>query len=203
MRPSIEESGPTSEAAIEKALDKLKLPRDRVIVEILSQYHNQPRETARVKITPLGETPVPLHASTILHEILDRMGIGADISLEIEDKTIYLDIHSEYSGLIIGKKGTTIDALQHVTNRIFGQAYHGNWKVVIDIQGYRDRKENELIRTARQFADEAKGKGEPVETPPFSPQDRRIIHMALQEDPKVTTESQGNSFMKSIVVSPA
>ena len=203
MRPSLEEIGQNTEEAIEKALRKLGLSRDRVLVEILGQSYDRDR-SARVKITPLGDIPEPLQASQIVTDILDKMMMPAEISLELDaDNNILLILQSEFSGLLIGKNGTTIDSLQHLVNRILNKNSAHKWKITLDIEGYRQRKKDFLVAIARKTAKQVKETGKAVEIEPFPPHDRRIIHMELQSDPQVQTESIGDGYLKNIVISPS
>lgn len=202
MRPSIEEVGRNSEEAIQSALEKINLSREKVLVEILSDIKGFNTTLSRVKITPLGEAPEPLQASLILGDILSRMGFTADISLMLHDNEVSMALSSEFSGLLIGKNGMTIDAIQHIVNRILNKKYNGKWKAVIDIEGYRRRKETFLVNLARKTAQEVKETGESIELEPLNPHDRRIIHIQLKHDPLVSTESLGDGFLKSIMVFP-
>jgi spoIIIJ-associated protein len=141
-------------------------------------------------------------AAKTLREILDRMGIEAEVSAFDDGDRIILDAHGAESGLIIGKKGATLDALQYVINRIISKKPNDGPGVVVDAEGYRGRREDSLADLARRLADKAIKSGRPVPVEPMSPHDRRIVHVTLKEHPDVTTESEGEGAFRRVVIFP-
>ena len=112
-------------------------------------------------------------AAKALREILDRMGIEAEVSAFDDGERIFLDAHGAESGLIIGKKGATLDALQYVVNRIISKKPNDGPGVVVDAEGYRGRREDSLVDLATRLADKAIKTGRPVPVEPMNPHDRR------------------------------
>ncbi|HSY38893.1 MAG TPA: RNA-binding cell elongation regulator Jag/EloR [Polyangia bacterium] len=141
-------------------------------------------------------------AAKALREILDRMGIEAEVSAFDDGERIFLDAHGAESGLIIGKKGATLDALQYVVNRIISKKPNDGPGVVVDAEGYRGRREDSLVDLANRLADKAIKTGRPVPVEPMSPHDRRIVHVTLAEHPGVTTESDGEGLFRRVVIYP-
>lgn len=141
-------------------------------------------------------------AARTLREILDRMGIDAEVSAFDDGERIILDAHGAESGLIIGKKGATLDALQYVVNRIISKKPNDGPVVVVDAEGYRGRREDSLADLARRLADKAVKSGRPVPVEPMSPHDRRIVHVTLADHPGVTTESDGEGLFRRVVIYP-
>ena len=141
-------------------------------------------------------------AAKTLREILDRMGIEAEVSAFDDGERIILDAHGAESGLIIGKKGATLDALQYVINRIISKKPSDGPGVVVDAEGYRGRREDSLADLARRLAEKAIKSGRPVPVEPMSPHDRRIVHVTLKEHPDVTTESEGEGAFRRVVIFP-
>ena len=141
-------------------------------------------------------------AAKTLREILERMGIEAEVSAFDDGERIILDAHGEESGLIIGKKGSTLDALQYVINRIISKKPSDGPTVVVDAEGYRGRREDSLTDLARRLAEKAVKTGRPVPVEPMSPHDRRILHQALVEHEGVTTESDGEGSFRRVVIYP-
>ena len=141
-------------------------------------------------------------AAKVLREILDRMGIDAEVSAFDDGDRIILDAHGEESGLIIGKKGATLDALQYVINRIISKKPSQGPLVVVDAEGYRGRREDSLADLARRLADKAVKSGRPVPVEPMSPHDRRILHVTLAEHEGVRTESDGEGAFRRVVIYP-
>jgi spoIIIJ-associated protein len=141
-------------------------------------------------------------AAKALREILDRMGIEAEVSAFDDGERIFLDAHGAESGLIIGKKGATLDALQYVVNRIISKKPNDGPGVVVDAEGYRGRREDSLVDLANRLADKAIKTGRPVPVEPMNPHDRRIVHVTLKEHPGVTTESDGEGLFRRVVIYP-
>jgi spoIIIJ-associated protein len=141
-------------------------------------------------------------AAKVLREILDHMGVDAEVSAFDDGDRIILDAHGAESGLIIGKKGATLDALQYLVNRIVFRRPSEGPLVVVDAEGYRGRREDSLVDLAQRMAEKAIKTGRPVPVEPMSPHDRRIVHMALVDHTGVTTESEGEGLFRRVVVFP-
>ncbi|HEX3699005.1 MAG TPA: RNA-binding cell elongation regulator Jag/EloR [Polyangia bacterium] len=142
------------------------------------------------------------NAARILREILDRMGIDAEVSAFDDGERVILDAHGQESGLVIGKKGATLDALQYLINRIVSKKPGDGPGIVVDAEGYRGRREDSLTDLAQRLAEKAIKSGRPVPVEPMSPHDRRIIHVALKEHGGVTTESEGEGLFRRVVIFP-
>jgi spoIIIJ-associated protein len=141
-------------------------------------------------------------AAKVLREILERMGIDAEVSAFDDGERVILDAHGSESGLVIGKKGATLDALQYVINRIVSKRPNEGPGIVVDAEGYRGRREDSLADLARRLAEKAMKTGRPVPVEPMSPHDRRIIHVTLAEHEGVTTESEGEGLFRRVVIYP-
>lgn len=142
-------------------------------------------------------------AAKILRELLDRMGIDAEVSAFDDGERIILDAHGSESGLVIGKKGATLDALQYLVNRIVNKK-PGELgpTVIVDAEGYRGRREDSIADLARRLADKAVRSGRPVPVEPMNAHDRRVVHTALADHPGVTTESEGEGQARRVVIFP-
>src|SRR5438874_1095583 len=105
-------------------------------------------------------------AAKVLRELLEYMGIEAEVSAFDDGERIFLDAHGAESGLIIGKKGATLDALQYVVNRIISKKPNDGPGVVVDAEGYRGRREDSLVDLANRLADKAIKTGRPVPVEP-------------------------------------
>jgi len=141
-------------------------------------------------------------AARVLREILERMGIEAEVSAFDDGERVILDAHGPESGLVIGKKGATLDALQYLINRIVSKKPNDGTGVVVDAEGYRGRREDALTDLARRLAEKAVKTGRPVPVEPMNPHDRRIIHVALADHEGVTTESDGEGLFRRVVIFP-
>ena len=141
-------------------------------------------------------------AAKVLREILEHMGVDAEVSAFDDGEKIILDAHGAESGLVIGRKGSTLDALQYLVNRIVFQRPQDGPLVVVDAEGYRGRREDSLVDLAQRLAEKAVAVGRPVPAEPMSPHDRRIMHMALVDHEGVTTESEGDGIYRRVVIFP-
>ena len=166
--------------------------------------------TAAVSVTP---APVPAPAggeselAVDLREVLDRItaGIGVRCRVELaeDDETVTASLTGGDLGLLIGRHGQTIDSIQYLVNAVAYRAYGDDRKnVVVDAAGYRERRRETLETLAIRSAERATASGEPVELEPMSSVERRIVHVRLQDEPGVSTRSEGDEPHRYVVVEP-
>jgi spoIIIJ-associated protein len=138
----------------------------------------------------------------LLEEIVD--GLGLEVTVEVEESNEVLSgrLSGEDVGLFIGRHGQTIDAVQHLAQRIVFPDGPSDVRVVIDANGYRERRAESLQADADDAADEALRLGKPVELSPLPPFERRIVHEYLRERGDVETHSEGNEPERYLIVSP-
>lgn len=129
-------------------------------------------------------------------------GMHLDVTMEclMNEERILLNLHGEGLGILIGKHGQTLDALQYLTNLAAGKAFHHHYFVLLDVENYRERRKDTLEALARRLAGKVKRTGEPVKLEPMAAGERRIIHLALQNDGAVTTESEGEAPHRYVVI---
>jgi spoIIIJ-associated protein len=138
----------------------------------------------------------------LLEEVVDALGLDAEIHIEERDGVISGRLEGEDVGLFIGRHGQTIDAVQHLAQRIVFPDGPSSVRVVIDANGYRERRAEALRAEAEDAADRAIASGKPVELDPLPPFERRIVHEYLRERGGVETHSEGNEPERFLVVSP-
>ncbi len=162
------------------------------------------RETQEEEVTPPESSPAMQQAADILREILGRMSMEAQVQAQMVNGAVHLDIMGDGSGLLIGKKGRTLDDLQFIVSKIVNKdnSPADKIKVVIDTENYRARREASLREKALRMSDKAKRTLKPVWLDPMPPNERRIVHMILAEDRGVYTKSHGEGVMRKIVVYP-
>ncbi len=145
-------------------------------------------------------------AAAMLSEVLGLMELGGEVSFaRASDGSARLAIDSEEDGgILIGKRGVTLHAIQYLVNRMIAQNEAGDntERVIVDVGGYVDRRHDTLADMARSMARRAKDSGRNVRLKPLSPQERRIVHLTLEPDPQVRTYSLGDSLFRSIVINP-
>jgi spoIIIJ-associated protein len=138
----------------------------------------------------------------LLEEIADGLQLDVEVHVEERDGILSGRLEGEDVGLFIGRHGQTIDAVQHLAQRIVFPEGPSSVRIVIDANGYRDRRAEALRAEADDAADEALSSGEPVELDPLPPFERRIVHEYLRERGDVETHSEGNEPERYLVVTP-
>jgi spoIIIJ-associated protein len=154
-----------------------------------------------VEIGVVEENDVNLAQET-LRRILELIPMETTVRAGQSDGKILLNIAGDRSGLLIGRKGQTLDAIQFIVNKIVGKALDKKINVVVDSENYRRRREESLTEMALKMGDKAKKIKKPVTTSPLNPQERRIIHLALKEDERLDTKSRGEGLLKRVVIIP-
>ena len=139
--------------------------------------------------------------STFLKDTLKAMGMEVEIALDIdEDGSLSINMSGPNMGILIGKRGQTLDSLQYLANRVANKHQSGYVRVKLDTENYRARREETLKHLAKNIAYKVKRNRRPVALEPMNPYERRIIHSALQNDPYVTTHSEGEEPYRKVVV---
>lgn len=199
-----EYTGRTVEDAIARALAEMTTTLDLVDVEVVQE----PRPAllgfggreARVRVTA-RQTPGAFARAQAV-QLLGLMGFEAAATAEESNEAISVVLSGRDMGALIGHHGRTLDALElllglHTARR------HGRWiPIIVDAQGYRARRERALIAVAREAADRAARDDQPVALEPMDARDRRTVHLALHDDPRVTTASEGEDEQRRVVVRP-
>jgi spoIIIJ-associated protein len=158
----------------------------------------------RVATAPPTEAVIERSRQT-LQELLANLGVTCQVEVaRSEDpEKITLAVTGDSTGLLIGRRGQTLDAIEHIVNRIVGRGDDGApSRIVIDVEGYRERRQEYLDALARRLADKAKHTRRVITLNPMSPRDRRIVHLALQSDPAIETRSQGEGQFRKILILP-
>lgn len=141
-------------------------------------------------------------AKDSLDNILKLIPADTTITGSHSNGKISLVIEGDTSGLLIGRKGKTLDALQYIVNKIANKAAGKRVKVIIDSENYRQRRIESLSQMALKIGDKAKKFKKPFSTSPLNPHDRRIVHLALKNIEKLETRSRGEGLHKRVVVIP-
>jgi len=141
-------------------------------------------------------------AMDVLEELLDKMGVAAEVELREEEPITLNVIGEEDLGILIGRRGETLAAVQFILNQIINNRT-GEWLgVIVDAEDYRLRREEQLRGLARRMADRARYYRQAVTMDPMPPNERRIVHMALADHPQVATHSIGEGDDRRVVISP-
>jgi spoIIIJ-associated protein len=138
----------------------------------------------------------------LLGAVVKELGLRASVGIEEDEEEIRATVEGEDLGLLIGKHGSTIDALQHLASRAAFRGEEDRRRVVVDAAGYRDRREAALQRAAERAVSEALDFGRAVELEPMRPAERKVVHLYLRERSEVETHSEGDEPERRLVVTP-
>lgn len=141
-------------------------------------------------------------AKEFLQKVFAAMKIDVVMEKFVNTKegSVTIRLHGDDMGILIGKHGQTLDSLQYLTNLVANKVSKDRIRVIIDVEDYRDRRMETLTRLARRLADKVRHDGEQVALEPMNPHERKIIHMALQGDRKVTTVSEGEDPNRYVII---
>lgn len=203
MSNMVEKTGKTVQDAISSALAELNADIENVNVEVLEEgskgiFGLIGNKLARVRVT-LKESNSKV-AIEFLQSIFENMGVSAEIEAEESDDTLFLEIKAEDSGIIIGRRGETLDALQYLTSLVVNKNREDYKKVSIDIENYRNKREETLIRLANRLADRVIRYKRSVTLEPMNPYERKVIHSTLQDNKLVETYSVGSDPNRKVVI---
>jgi spoIIIJ-associated protein len=143
-------------------------------------------------------------SSALLAQILELMNEKSEIRRgEGDRESLELEIKGDGSGILIGRHGQTLDALEYLLNRIVARRIKDAMPIILDTESYRARRRQQLHRMALSVGERAKREHEAIKLDPMPPRDRRIVHLALKDDPMITTRSAGEGFLRAVEVVPA
>ncbi|MEX2016046.1 MAG: RNA-binding cell elongation regulator Jag/EloR [Candidatus Hydrogenedentales bacterium] len=163
------------------------------------------RRPEREVIDPEAAAAMGKTAAALLSEIIDKMGMAAAITSRVDDEgNIVLDVKTEDTAILIGRKGRNLQSLQFLINRIMLQQEENDSvdRIIVDVEGYLDRRKTELEEMARELAKEAVDSGRTVRVRPLSPPERRIIHVTLSDDDRIKTVSTGTGHRRQVIIVP-
>ncbi len=158
-------------------------------------------ETSVAEIVDVTKESIEL-GKEALQKMADLITDDASVSHETQDDRLTLSIEGGNAGILIGRKGQTLDAMQFLTDKIINRKSDARVRVRVDIEGYMETRKDNLKHLAYKMADKAKKTGRPATINQMSPQDRRIVHMALKDDNKVRTQSMGDGYYRRLVIFP-
>ena len=136
-----------------------------------------------------------------VQRVVDAMGVSLNATVEETSEETRINLVGEDGGVLIRRGGEGLQALQHLVATTFRKQLGDDNRIVVDCNGFRRDKDAELRQMARFMADKARSSGMPQEMGPLNPYERRIVHLAIAEDPSVSSESIGDAFMKTVIIS--
>lgn len=201
---AVEKTGRNVDEAVAAALEELAVPSDRVKVEVLDEgkggFLGIGAKPAVVRVT-IKETRRD-RVERFLEEVCGAMDVDVRVQMREESEYLHVDVSGREAGMLIGHHGQTLDAMQYLVNLVAAKVGEDSQRVLLDVEGYRKRREETLTRLATRLADRVRRNGESTVLEPMSAHERRVIHLALQENPYVVTTSEGEEPFRRIVIQP-
>ena len=202
----IEVTGKTVEEALTNALLKLETTSDKVEYEVLEKgssgilgnFNSKPP-----KILIWKKATMEDNVRDFLNDIFGamKMEVKIDITIDNEEDTVNINLSGEDMGVLIGKRGQTLDSLQYLASLVVNKDTKNNYiKVKLDTENYRERRKVTLEKLAKKIAYTVKRTKKPVALEPMNPYERRVIHSALQNDRYVCTKSEGEEPYRKVVI---
>lgn len=199
-----EKTGRTVEEAITAGIQELAVDRQQVSIEILEEPAKKGlfglfgSRLARVRVT--YEDDPGFLATEFIKNVCMAMGVAAETQVSRESDNLHINITGPELGILIGRRGDTLDALQYLTNLAIAKKMSERIRIVVDVEGYRLRREETLIRLAKRLSDKVKRTGVRIVLEPMNPHERRIIHTSLQDDSRISTFSEGDDPNRRVVI---
>jgi spoIIIJ-associated protein len=201
--------GKTTEEAIALACAHFQVPPEQLEIEIISVgspgLFGLGGKKAKIRAAlreEASESLLPIAQET-LEQLLRKMQESATVTAEQEGDRISLRIETGDAGLLIGKQGQTLDALQYLVTKILARKARSKVRVAIDVEAYRARHHESLAHLALKYGEKVKKSGKPITLNPMNPYDRRIVHLTLQGDKDLKTMSRGEGLYKKVIISLA
>lgn len=141
-------------------------------------------------------------ALEFVQDVAQKMGVPVEVSSELNDQGVYITLTGDHKGILIGKRGQTLDSFQYLTGLAVYRATGHRVRITLDVEGYRERRKETLENLARRFANQAVEWGSKIILEPMNPHERRLIHVALQEDDRLETSSEGEEPFRKVVIIP-
>ena len=191
----VEAVQPQKAAAEKKADEPQKAAFEKAVEKEVKEEVK--KETKLVEVQPQTIEAV----EDFLKNTMKAMDMEVELKTEIDqDGALCVDMSGEHMGILIGKRGQTLDSLQYLANRVANKHQDGYVRVKLDTENYRARREETLRHLAKNIAHKVKRNRRPVALEPMNPYERRIIHSALQSDPYVMTHSEGEEPFRKVVI---
>jgi len=200
---AVEKRGRTVEEALQAALQELGAERERVEVDVLEEGNKGlfgilGSKEARVRVrVKEGKAEV---AQRLLEDICAALKVQARVEANGNEDYIFLNVKGRNVGVLIGRRGQTLEALQYLVNVAAGRASPEKQKIILDVEDYRKRREETLRELAFRLAEKVRRTRERVVLEPMTSHERRVIHLALQDNPYVYTRSEGEEPYRKVVI---
>lgn len=198
---TVEEASPAEEAKEETPAEEPKAE------EAAPEAEEAPAEEKKAEreeptFDPEEQKKVAEEAKTFLAGVFAGMHLAVTMECRMTEERIMINLVGDGLGILIGKHGQTLDALQYLTNLAAGKSFRHHYFILLDVENYRERRQDTLEALARRLAGKVKRTGEEIRLEPMAAGERRIIHLALQDDHAVSTDSEGEAPYRYVVIRP-
>lgn len=190
--PEVKEEAPAEEPKAEEAAPEAE--------EAPAEEKKAEREEPA--FDPEEQKKVAEEAKTFLAGVFAGMHLAVTMECRMSEERIMINLVGDGLGILIGKHGQTLDALQYLTNLAAGKSFRHHYFILLDVENYRERRQDTLEALARRLAGKVKCTGEEIRLEPMAAGERRIIHLALQDDHAVSTDSEGEAPYRYVVIRP-
>lgn len=210
------EAAPAEEAKAEEPVEEVKeekpveaakaeeKPAEEAPAEEKVEAPAEEKKAEREEPTfdPEEQKKVAEEAKTFLAGVFAGMHLAVTMECRMTEERIMINLVGDGLGILIGKHGQTLDALQYLTNLAAGKSFRHHYFILLDVENYRERRQDTLEALARRLAGKVKRTGEEIRLEPMAAGERRIIHLALQDDHAVSTDSEGEAPYRYVVIRP-
>ena len=202
----IEVEGKTYEEAVKKASAALSAEEKDLDIEVTEVDtkgilgllgSKKVRIVARVRNTPEE------YGKRFLTEIAALYGVAVRVEVTSQNDRVLFSMEAGDEDALIGEDGEVLEALQHLVKLAIAKQYKQNLKLLLDVNGFRERRKKTIIGMAKRLVDKVKKEGKPIKTKPLNPYERRIIHTLFKNNNRITTHSEGEGHTKKVVISPS
>lgn len=202
----ISEEAPVAEIPAEEAKEETPAEEPKA-EEAASEAEEAPAEEKKAEreeptFDPEEQKKVAEEAKTFLAGVFAGMHLAVTVECRMTEERIMINLVGDGLGILIGKHGQTLDALQYLTNLAAGKSFRHHYFILLDVENYRERRQDTLEALARRLAGKVKRTGEEIRLEPMAAGERRIIHLALQDDHAVSTDSEGEAPYRYVVIRP-
>jgi spoIIIJ-associated protein len=195
--------GPENDAQPEELLDDEYADDEEYAEEAVRAGEPRAREEYRWNPEDMAaDKPVAARLRAFLERVLWEMGLSGQVRISEGPEELAAEISGEDLGILIGRRGQTLDALEYLAGIALFPGGHPRKHVELDAEGYKERRRRQIERVAVRKADEAAKRGRPVQLAPMTPAERKIVHLALRGRNDVTTVSEGREPYRAVVISP-
>ena len=190
--------GKTLEETKTKALEELNVKEEDTIIKVLEEKQGLLKKSVKIEITTIQD--IINYIKETINTIMSLMNIKVNLEVRKRDNNIEIKIFSDHNSILIGRDGKTLESLQNIIRQIVNKEVENEYRIMIDIENYKEKKITNLERTAKRIAREVKTTKVEAKLEPMNSYERRVIHNALSKNKYVYTESVGEEPNRCVVI---